>query len=52
MHLVNVKVSEISVQVASISDRQKKTEKEFKNIQKSIDIGQNLTAFYFRTNSE
>ncbi|MBQ7954570.1 MAG: ORF6N domain-containing protein [Lachnospiraceae bacterium] len=38
MHLVSAKVSELSVQMASISDRQKKTEKEVNDIQKSIDI--------------
>ena len=38
MRLVTAKVSEISVQVAGISDRQKKTEVDVRNIQKSIDI--------------
>lgn len=38
MRLVSAKVAEITVQVASISDKQKKTEKEVQTIQKSIDI--------------
>lgn len=38
MRLVTAKVSEISVQMASMSDRQKKTEQDVQNIQKSIDI--------------
>lgn len=37
MKLVTAKVSEISIQMASISDRQKKTEKNVLDIQKSID---------------
>ena len=37
MRLVTAKVSEISVQVANISDRQKKTENNIQDIQKSID---------------
>ncbi|MGN0155262.1 MAG: ORF6N domain-containing protein [Lachnospiraceae bacterium] len=37
MRLVTTKVSEISVQMASMSDRQKKTEQDVQNIQKSID---------------
>ena len=37
MRLVTAKVSEISVQVASLSDRQKKTEQDVHNIHKSID---------------
>lgn len=37
MHLVDVKVSDISVQVASIVDRQRKTDKEVQVIQQSID---------------
>lgn len=37
MNLVTARVSEISVQVAGIMDRQKKTEQEVENIQKSID---------------
>ena len=37
MRLVTAKVSEISVQVASLSDRQKKTEQKVQDIQKSID---------------
>ncbi len=38
MRLVTARVSEISVQVASMVDRQKKTEQDVENIQKSIDI--------------
>ena len=38
MRLVTAKVSEISVQMANLSDRQKKTEQNVHNIQKSIDI--------------
>ncbi len=38
MRLVTAKVSEISVQMASISDRQHKTEQKVEDIQKSIDI--------------
>lgn len=38
MRLVTAKVSEISVQVASMSDRQKKTEQNVQDIQRSIDI--------------
>ena len=37
MRLVTAKVSEISVQMASMSDRQKKTEQNVQDIQKSID---------------
>lgn len=37
MRLVTAKVSEMSVQMASMSDRQKKTEQNVQNIQKSID---------------
>ncbi len=37
MSLVTAKVSEISVQVAGITDWKKKTEKDIENIQKSID---------------
>ena len=37
MRLVTAKVSEMSVQIASISDRQKKTEQDVQDIQKSID---------------
>ena len=37
MCLVTAKVSEISVQVASLSDRQKKTEQDVHNIHRSID---------------
>ncbi len=37
MRLVTAKVSEISVQMAGISDRQKKTEQNVQDIQKSID---------------
>lgn len=37
MHLVNAKMSEMSVHLASITDRQKKTEQKVEDIQKSID---------------
>ena len=37
MNLVTAKVSDISVQVAGITDWKKKTEKDIENIQKSID---------------
>jgi ferritin len=37
MRLVTAKVSEMSVQIASVSDRQKKTENNIQDIQKSID---------------
>ncbi len=37
MRLVTAKVSEMSVQMASMSDRQKKTEQNVQKIQKSID---------------
>lgn len=37
MRLVTAKVSEMSVQMASMSDRQKKTEKDIEQIHKSID---------------
>lgn len=37
MHLVNARVSEMSVQMANMADRQKKTEQDMHNIQKSID---------------
>ena len=37
MRLVTAKVSEMSVQMASISDRQNKTEQKVEDIQKSID---------------
>ena len=37
MRLVTAKVSEISVQMASMSDRQKKTEQKVQDIQRSID---------------
>lgn len=37
MHLLSARVSEISVQMASMADRQKKTEHNVQNIQKSID---------------
>ena len=37
MHLVSARVSELSVQMASMSDRQKKTEQDVQYIQKSID---------------
>ena len=38
MRLVTAKVSEMSAQMASMSDRQKKTEENVQQIQKSIDI--------------
>ena len=38
MRLVTAKVSENSVQVANLSDRQKKTEQDVHNIQKRIDL--------------
>ena len=38
MRLVTAKVSEISVQMARMSDRQKKTEQNVQDIQRSIDI--------------
>ena len=38
MHLVTARVSEMSVQMAGINDRQKKTEQYVQNIQKSIDV--------------
>ena len=38
MRLVTAKASELSVQMANISDRQKKTELKVEDIQKSIDI--------------
>ena len=37
MRLVTAKVSEMSVQIASVSDKQKKTEKNIQDIQKNID---------------
>ena len=37
LHLVTAKVSEISVQIASVSDRQTKTERNVQDIQKSIE---------------
>ena len=37
MHLVSARVSEISVQMSNIADRQKKTEQDMQIIQKSID---------------
>lgn len=37
MRLVTARVSEISVQMAGLADRQKKTEQDIQNIQKSID---------------
>ena len=37
MHLVSARVSEISVQMLNMSDRQKKTEQDIQVIQKSID---------------
>ena len=45
MRLVTAKVSEMSVQIASISDRQKNTEKNIQKIQKSIDtINENFVS--------
>ena len=38
MNLVTARVSEISVQMASMSDRQKKTEQNVQNIQKRIEV--------------
>ena len=37
MHLVSARVSEISIQMANMADRQKKTEQDIQVIQKSID---------------
>lgn len=37
MHLVSARVSEISVQMSNMADRQKKTEQDMQIIQKSID---------------
>lgn len=37
MRLVEARMSEITIQMAGMSDRQKKTEKDIKDIQKSID---------------
>ena len=37
MHLVSARVSEISVQMSNMADRQKKTEQDIQVIQKSID---------------
>ena len=46
MRFVTAKVSEISVQMASMSDRQKKMEQNVQNIQKSIDtLNENFAAF-------
>ncbi len=45
MHLVNARVSEMSVQMASMADRQRKTEQDVLNIQKSIDtINENFVS--------
>lgn len=45
MHLVSAKVSEISVQMASMSDRQRKTEQDITCIQKCIDsINENFVS--------
>ena len=38
MHLVSARVSEISVQMSNMADRQKKTEQDIQVIQKNIDI--------------
>ena len=44
MRLMTARVSEISVQMAGLADRQKKTEQDVQNIQKSIDtINGNLS---------
>ncbi len=37
MRIVTARISEMSIQVASVSDRQKKTDRNVENIQKSID---------------
>ena len=37
MRIVTASISEMSIQVASVSDRQKKTDRNVENIQKSID---------------
>ena len=37
MRIVTARISEMSMQVASVSDRQKKTDRNVENIQKSID---------------
>ena len=45
MRLVTARVSEISVQMASVSDRQKKTEQKVQDIQRSIDtINENFVS--------
>lgn len=45
MRLVTARVSEISVQMASMSDRQKKTEQKVQDIQRSIDtINENFVS--------
>ena len=45
MHLVNARVSEMSVQMVSMADRQRKTEQDVLNIQKSIDtINENFVS--------
>ena len=38
MRLVTARVSELSVQMGGITDRQKKTEKDVKKIQSDIDV--------------
>ena len=38
MNLVTAKVSELSVQMADVVDRQKQTEKSMEEIRKSIDV--------------
>ncbi len=46
LHLVTAKVSEISVQMASVSDRQKKTESNVQDIQKSIEaLNENFVSY-------
>ena len=45
MHLVSARVSEMSVQMASMADRQRKTEQDVLNIQRSIDtINENFVS--------
>ena len=45
MHLVTAKVSELSVRMAGVSDRQKKTEQDIYGIQKNIDtINENFVS--------
>ncbi len=37
MHLVSARVSEMSVQMASMADRQKKTEQDVQNVHSVVD---------------